>query len=382
MLIALVLTGCAIGQPAPRARSLPTPATTTSEHSPAPTTSSTSPGPLAVLVDFPNGTGPQNTGYDLTLIAASARAVAHAHAAVRSFIGTVGGPGGAAAPDLPEISVANGRVYYLDGDSTLRYLAADGSTGAATKLPGSATAHAGFAVRPDGLRIAVSVLTYEGNAASMNLYVEDIRGGNHHDLFQSSSEYAWPVAWRGTDLVLALGPLFSQQGLVLNPYFASSYHVVDSATADRKAAIGGPDYITGCEVSGLLVPGGTACYHRTASSGMGGEFWILDWTGARIGTYGTATGGTASLSPRQPLVALLQDDKTVAITGPEVKTAIGLGGVSDSWPCWLDDQHVLVGSVHQHQFQTAIIDARSSNVAAVGAHGFCAAVLGSPGELQ
>jgi len=49
---------------------------------------------------------------------------------------------------------------------------------------------------------------------------------------------------------------------------------------------------------------------------------------------------------------------------------------SDSWPCWLDDQHVLAGSVGQHQFQPGVLDAAGGAVATVDAHGFCAAVLG------
>ncbi len=306
------------------------------------------------------------------------------HAATRAYIYAAATIGGAAAPDLPEVSVANGRVYYLDGDVQVRYLARDGSSAAVTKVPGSTSSHAGFAISPDGSRIAVSVLTYQANSATMSLYVEDVGGGNHHDLFQSSSEYAWPVAWHSGDLVLGVGPLFSQQGLWDNPYFAANFHVIDAATANRKATIGGPDFVSSCEVSGLLVPTGTACYHRTATSGMGGIFVLLGWdgTGMVSPAIGSDNGGTAALNPDQSqTVALLDASRpALVVLSPSNKVAINLAGSVDSWPCWLDDQHVLVGSVSQ--YQPVVIDIAAGSMLPTAAHGFCAAVLGGPGEVR
>jgi hypothetical protein len=350
-----------------------------------------SPGPtalaaqsFAVLVEFPNGTGPQSTGYELSLVAADGRIVAHTHAATRAFIHAAASVSAPAAPDLPEVSVANGRVYFLDGDEQVRYLTPGGSSGMVTKVPGSASAHAGFAISPDGTRIAVSVLSYQGNSASMNLYVEDVDGGNHHDLFQSSSEYAWPVAWHSGALVLALGPLFSQQGLWDNPYFASNFHVVDAATANRIATIGGPDYMSSCEVSGLLVPTGTACYHRTASSGMGGVFLLLGWDGTGLVSpaIGSENGGTAALNPEETQTAALLDASRPALVvfSAGNKIAIDLSGSVDSWPCWVDDQHVLIGSVSG--YQPILVDMGSGRAQPVAAHGFCAAVLGARSQVR
>lgn len=379
--VVLLVVASACG-PAAR-NSPPSPAVATAARTIAAssTPSSAASHSFAVLVDFPNGTGPQSTGYDLVLVATDGHIAGRVHAATRSFIHTVGGPGGAAAPDLPEVSVANDRVYYLDGDQQVSYLGPDGSTATVTKVPGSASAHAGFAVSPDGSRIAVSVLAYQGNAASMTLYVEDSGGGNHHVIFQSSSEYAWPVAWHRSYLVLAIGPLFSQQGLVLNPYFASSYHVVDPASADRKATIGGPDYISACEVSGLLVSAGTACFHRANNQS---EFWLLDWTGHQFAISAAASPySVGSLAPSTGQVAICCNDSTAVVVNHPAGdfTATQLKG-SDSWPCWLDDQRVLVGSVNQHQFQPGVLDVATGRVILVDAHGFCAAVLGGPGTVR
>jgi hypothetical protein len=341
--------------------------------------------PEAVVIDFPTGTGPQASGYDLALVSPDGCLGAHTHAAVRSYIHSSSTVGGAAAPDLPEVSASNGGVYFLDGDSSVRYLAPDGNIRNIMMLPGSATAHAGFAVSPDGTQIAVSVITYQGNSASMDLYAQNIDGTNHRDLFQSSSETAWPIAWHSGQLVLAVGPLFSQQGLWDNPYFATEYHVVNPTTANRLATIGGPDYMNGCEVSGLLVSTGAACYHRTATAGMGGEFWLLDWNGKRATiTVGSADGGTASVNPDQSQTVALLDQSTpsLQVLSAGNKISALLNGPVDSWPCWIDDSHVLVGFVVERQFQPVIVDASTGLATRADARGFCAAILGGTAELH
>ena len=336
-----------------------------------------------MLVNFPNGTGPRSTGYDLSLASASGRTVAHTHAATRAYIHAAAQVSAPAAPDLPEVSVANGRAYYLDGDQQVRYLAPDGSSGNVTRVPGSSTSHAGFAISPDGSRIAVSVITYQGSSATMTLYVEDVAGGNRLNLFQSSSGYGWPIAWHSGDLVLALGPLFSQQELWDNPYFAANFHVVDAATADRKATIGGPDFISSCEVSGLLSPTGTACYHRTATSGMGGVFLLLGWdgTGMVSPAISSQNGGTASINPDQSQTLAILDASRPAllVLSPGNQAEVHLTAPADSWPCWLDDQHVLVGSLGQDQ--PVLVDLAGHRLQPIEAKGFCAAILGPPGQV-
>jgi hypothetical protein len=349
--------------------------------SPAPSPSGSPSGQaLAALVDFPNGTGPQSTGYDLALVGTDGRVVARAHAAARGFIGS----GGASALDLPEVSAANGRVYYLDGDQDLRSLTPSGTTSdVIASLPGSRTAHVGFAVSPDGRSVAVSVLTYSGDSASVtSLYVEDVPGGNRHDISHPGGGLVWPVGWHGADLVLATAPTgFSQQGLTANPYFASSLELVDPATSGRVASIGGPDPASGCEVTGLFVPAGIACSHQASSSAT--ELWMLDWTGARTDTLTVQRpSATAALNPDQQSAGICCDPSGAVLFAQAHGTpaATTLKGSPDSWPCWVDDQHLLAGAVNDHQFQPDVLAVGSSSVAQVtDAHGFCAAVLGSAG---
>jgi len=341
---------------------------------------------MAALVDFPNGTGPQSTGYDLALVGADGQVAAHAHAAARTFIGSGGSGGGAAALDLPEVSAANGRVYYLDGDQDIRSLAPNGTpSDVMATVPGSSSAHAGFAVSPDGRSIAVSVLTYIGGAARVSgLYVQDVPGGSRHDItVPAASGLVWPIGWHGNDLVLAMASNgFSQQGLAFNPYFASSLELVDPDTSNRVAGIGGPDPGSGCEITGLVVPAGTACYHSTSSQ-TSSELWLLNWSGTRTDTLPVQRPApTAALNPEQQSVAICCADSTAVLVAQAHTTpaATALKGNPDSWPCWLDDQHVLAGSVNDHQFQPGVLAVGSGTVTQVtNAHGFCAVVLGSAG---
>jgi hypothetical protein len=375
---ALILGACSGATPSGTSE---TPATAPSSTPNAPSPSPSSTQSLAVLIDFPNGTGPQSTGYDLALVAADGHVAARAHAAARTFIGTPGGaPGGAAAIDLPEVSVAGSRVYYLDGDRTVRYLTTTGATGTFATVPGSGTAHAAFAVSPDGQRLAVSVLSYQGGAAAVSsLFVHDVLSGTQHDVKPPSADLAWPVAWHGSDLVLAVqSGGFSQQGLVLNPYAATGYQVVDPTTSNRVATIGGPDFTSACQVTGLLAPPGTSCYHLPASHSAS-ELWQLSWTGARFDaiTFPRASA-TAALGPDQTSLAICCDDAGAVVVahGQASQTATALKGSADSWPCWLDAQHLLAGSVNDHQFRPSVLQLGGAAATPVDAHGFCAAVLG------
>jgi hypothetical protein len=223
------------------------------------------------------------------------------------------------------------------------------------------------------------VLSYQGSAATVgSLSIHDVVSGNQHDLPHPSADLVWPVAWHGANLVLAvLSSGFTQQGLVLNPYSAAGYQVVDPATSNRVASIGGPDFTSACQVTGLLAPPGTACYHQPASH-TASELWQLNWSGARFDaiTFPKAYA-TAALGPDQTSLAICCDDAGAVVVahGQGSQAATALKG-NDSWPCWLDAQHLLAGSVNDHQFTPSVLQLGGA-VTPVDAHGFCAAVLGA-----
>jgi hypothetical protein len=339
---------------------------------------------LSILVAFSNGTGPQSAGYDLSLVTADGKVSAKVHAAVRSFIHTPGNGPGAAAYDLPEVSSSSSRLYYLDGDRDLRYIRPDGSGGLAGRLPGTTTAHAAFAVSPDDRRIAVSIIDYASSPPTLRLYVEDLGGGNHAEIFASKSAWVWPVGWHQGKLVLAAtsSPPFTQQGISWNPYSAPEYHVVDGTSATRLATIGSGADPSGCQPTGPLSAGGSACYHRNATTGGGGYYSTLDWTG-RLGSLRVTTdsGGAPAVTPSgDSLAGCCDPGGTAWIALPGTRFQSQMRGSFEDWPCFIDEANILFGFLYPTANQhPQIVNARRNMDGMVPipvpASGFCAGVF-------
>src|SRR5438445_2524353 len=257
----------------------------------------TLPKSLAVLVDLFAAKG----GYAITLVAADGSVVARTSAQTRSAI--------ADAVELPYVSSSNSRVYYMDGDHDIRYPKADGSSGLATTVSGSATVHAAFAVTPDDARIAVGLLDYSVSPVKLTIYVEDIGGAHHAAIYTSTDKYLWPVAWHSGHLVVAyLGPgtapfknkfsAVNYSGRDLsrypygpNPYGGINFHVINPVTAQREVIISGGG------ASGLLTKSGTAVVQGDG----------VDWSGQPIFwnspyDYGSFSA-SGSLSPDGRIIA-------------------------------------------------------------------------------
>jgi hypothetical protein len=291
------------------------------------------------------------------------------------------GPGGAPAVDLPYVSTSERRVYYLDGDTSVKFIALDGSKGPATKVPGTAKAHAAFAVSPDDQRIAVSVLDYSATPVRVRLYVEDLTTGAHHnEIFSSSSNYVWPIGWHGGQLVLAVGPVYSPQGMAWNPYGAAAYHLVDPATAERLATIGSGTSATGCQPVGPLSKMGTACFVLSHCQGCPNQSeLVLDWHGqtAAGGVFSVSGQAMGAASPDGRLAVCCDASQHITIpqgTGSTQTTAL-IGG-SGEWVCCLDARHLLSGFITASQGnQPAVLDLISGTVTPVNSQGFCAATV-------
>ena len=225
--------------------------------------------------------------------------------------------------------------------------------GVAGTIPGSTTAHAGFAVSPDDSRIAVSVIDYGASQPVVRLFVGPLTG-QLVQIFSSTSDFVWPVGWHAGKLVLATqnrAP-FAQDEVQFNPYGAVSYHLADPVSADRLGTIGNPSGLNGCWPSGVLTVAGTAWYLSTAFGGNSGGYGILDWLGNRnVQPVAASWNAAASVAPAPAATTVMvccDHNSTTGhflLSGEGGSTVTPLTGAQSDWACWIDQTHVLSGTL-------------------------------------
>lgn len=278
------------------------------------------------------------------------------------------------AIDLPYVSTSSTALYMLVGDSTVLSLRlADAKQSVVTHLQVGANMEGTFAVSPDDRQIAVSVLDFNRSPVHVTLYTESLTGSNHQVIYESDTNYVWPVAWHAGLLVLAhaYGPFEENIAQAApghdNPYSAISYHIVDPANANRVYLLGA------CTVSGPLSPAGSGCI-------QGGT---IDWQGNVSPPWSTSDWGSvssaASLSPDGRWVAATKPDSPdqMAIWAPDGRVVNWVygPGIRD-WAGWLDDQHILTGSYLSASFQPMVTNPIKGGIERpVSVHGFYAARL-------
>lgn len=278
------------------------------------------------------------------------------------------------AIQLPYVSASSTALYALQGDAGVSYmLVRDRSFRCCImSLPVTTGMEAAFAVSPDDRSIAYSTLDFNRTPVHVALYTELLGGGNRQVIFESDTDYVWPVAWHGGLLVLAhaSGPYEEDISKAApardNPYSAISYHLVDPTNANRKVLMGG------CTVSGPLSPAGSACIQGAT----------IDWSGGVSPAWSTHNWGSisaaASLSPDGLLVAAT-DPSTGAMDiwrrDGSVAISIDGPGVSE-WAGWLDPDHIILGNASNRSWPMRVVNVRDgSAVNASGASGFYAAIL-------
>lgn len=289
----------------------------------------------------------------ISIIATDGRTIATAQATNRPALGCPWGQAGAVLP--MGISASNSRVYFVDGYSTVKFLAPDGTTGVATHFAGGPLVAAAFAVSPDDHRIAVSLLSFTSSGVAVRLYAEDLTGGtNHIELYSSVSKDTdlWPVGWHAGNLVLGVMATCTQGGGFFNIF--NGYHLVDPVTANRLSAF--PP--AGCQVASWPGTSGSTCVTSTALN-------VLDWSGKITRSYPGQEFYAASLSPDgQRIAACCAVNGGLVILGPGnhqvVKSASGyyLG--------WLDNDHLLYADEHS---QNQVLTISSGKVVVVAAPG-------------
>ena len=306
------------------------------------------------------------TIYTVHLVDTNGQVVAGVKANLRSPIRGTCGNDVVIYPAMPLINSSAARLYYLDGDTDVRYLAPDGSTGLATRVPGSSQSVAMFAVSPDDARIAVAVFDYRRHPVASRLYVQDMDGRNRVDLPSADVSYRWPAGWHDGKLLVGsdstIDPTFGFYGAL--PYRITSLQLLDPRTGRTVANLEN----SSCKpMSSLPTSAGLACATDDLAIGR------IDWAG-NVTIFSTAdafTGG-ASLSPDgTQLLASGTGALLKLIDSPATgSTATSLGGSyaqgGGGYPHdggWLDPFHVVyrvAGTPDQ-----VVIDIRTQAVVAL-----------------
>lgn len=319
-------------------------------------------GPFGVLVD---STAAHST-YSVSLVGLDGRVA-------RTFVGAKRTPivtGEGQAVELPYVSTSSSALYYLDGDR-VRTATPNGEAGILSTLLFGPRTEVGFAVSPDNSRIAYSVLDFNRYPVHVTLNVIAAGSGPPNVIYESDSNYVWPVAWRNGLLVLAKGAGPYEESISLggprrtNPYSAISYHIVDPANGNRVALLGA------CTVSGPVTTAGTGCI-------QGGS---LAWDGAAT-SWGTSNWGqvssSASLSPNGLRMAASEPENPTRLAfyrqDSTIETWVN-GPATPYWAGWLDATHVLLPAVSGPGSRIVQLTPGPSPAIPVDASGYFAAVL-------
>lgn len=251
------------------------------------------------------------------------------------------GPGTGDSDLMPYFSSSRTRLYYLDGDGNVRFLAIDGRSGLAKSLPVRSLQHAGFAVSPDDRTIAVSLIDYSVTPHRITVYTEDLSGSaGHRVLYTSTTRFAWPIGFVGDQILMAVGPTGSQSGTG-DPYGAYyGYALLDrSGTFTRRLCAPNSndpaDYGT---ARGPVDPDGATC---DSSSGR----VLQAWSGAQTALHDRACGAdpVVEYSPDRRFI-LCSGMRVVDVSGHELVTHTAhASDASDVRFSWIDDFHVVIG---------------------------------------
>jgi hypothetical protein len=301
-------------------------------------------------------TRPVGGQYTVTIVGIDGKAVA---SRVVGAPPPVTCPGAGAVVPLP-ISTSDSGVYYQDAQGGVSFMSPTGAVRQAASVPaGTASRRSMFAVSPDDKRIAVVVADFNSTGAATRMYVEDLGGGNHVEIFgETGARTLWPIGWHGTgNLVLGVVPSCTQGG---GPFCCGvqELHVVDPATANPLVTLGSST----CPIVGSPSPYGVICWDGSTSK-------VLNWTATTIRTYPVQGPEAQYVSP-SGLVAMV-DNTGTTFQGSNVS----IGGL---FACvFIDDVHVLAGGDTQQQARVG--EFPSGVVFPVAAQGECAGRL--PGGL-
>jgi hypothetical protein len=358
--------------------------------------SATSPGPSPNSITSPSlapkyavlATGHKTTDaptYTLSIVTTNGRVVASATAANPNHVPVPWQP-------LPIVSASASRAYYLDGNSSVRYLKPDGTGGLATHLPNQADERAVFAISSDDTRIAVSVFNLK---SGMRLLVAGLaESPTWHQILASTVFSEWPLGWRGNDLVLGLGYVAGgQQTCSECSWTPVGVHLVNAESGFRTATVcepptegsqpvrvpDSPPTLAGvlCETDSNPSPNGA--YTTFAEA-------IAHWDGSDGPTIVPAISSCTlrgSLSPDGQMIASTRDladcmdGNTVNLFDTTGHGRATSAIASDPWLLWIDPVHICYSNGSD---QSSILDAAADRVMPISGPGLCTASI--PGGLS
>lgn len=303
------------------------------------------------------------TSYSVTLVGVDGHIAATAQATTPPVAGC--GTNAAAPVPLP-VSTSDSRVYFMDAQGAVHYLAPNGDTGKVTTVPApTASRRSTFAVSPDDNYMAVAVADYSATGATTRLYMYLLNSSGTQTLLfsQTGARTLWPVGWHGTNnLVLAVVPSCTQGGGVFCCGMGE-LHVVDPATATRRFTLGAYGK---CPIAGPPSPAGVVC---TAGPGFTTATY-LSWIGVTVKTLALNGPSASFVNPGGTMVAM--------VDGAGTSFTIGASTIPGMYACsWIDDTHVLSGGDAQHQ--PRIAEVVNGSIVPVSAEGDCGGRL--PGGL-
>jgi hypothetical protein len=363
-----------------------------SATSPGPSpNSNTSPGlapKYAVLVTGQDTYSPTSDAptYTLSIVTTNGQVVASATAANPNHVPLPWQP-------LPIVSASASRVYYLDGNSSVKYLKPDGAGGLASQLPNQADERAVFAVSSDDTKIAVSVFNLK---SGMRLLVASL--GNSpawHQIFASTVMSEWPLGWRGNEIVLGLGyPVGGQQLCAECSWRPGGVHLVNAETGSLSVTVCEPDPNNSRSAqfpSAPPTPVGVLC--ETASNPTPNGLYttfaeaIAHWDGSDGPTIPVPAISSCtlrgSLSPDGQMIASIRDladcsnGNAVNLFDTSGHARATSAVTSDPWLLWIDPVHLCYAT---GSGQSSILDVAADQVVAISGPGLCMASI--PGGLS
>jgi hypothetical protein len=329
---------------------------TTSSTSSSTCSKATPPDAAVVLTDWTHA-----PSYTVNLVAANGCVIVSATARTWSgYSATAGQP-----VSLPTSESAT-RVYFLDGDSTLRFLGLDGSTGVAVQLPGSSSNKVAFSVSPDNTRLAFSVMSWGSDERHFTeqSYVEDLgTGADRMELFTltGGNVAEEPIGWINGDIVFGLLLSANQYGAGPTPPIFDAYHVANPLTGKRLTSLcagsGNAWVFDGGDYTPL--PTKTAVLCRVGDQYQpGGTLELVSWSGSRLQSLGdaecaspaaaspggvVAIGGAVNAAP--PGISCANGWGSIKVIANGNSRTLAVAGLVEGW---MDDTHLVVVPFASH----------------------------------